>query len=95
MSWEGSTRRDRLPANWKTEVRPSILERDKHRCQLQHEDICIGTASEVDHIVAGDDHAPANLQAICTPCHRFKSSSEGAAARPRINRPPEPHPALG
>lgn len=30
--WQGSTRRTTLPPNWKTEIRPDILDRDRHRC---------------------------------------------------------------
>ncbi|MDS2171621.1 HNH endonuclease signature motif containing protein [Nesterenkonia sp. CL21] len=72
-----------------------ILRRDAYACQL-----CGAEATEVDHIKAGDDHSDENLQAICTPCHARKSSSEGGAARARelrqlramIKRKPEQTP---
>jgi len=58
-------------------------------------------ATEVDHLVAGDDHDPANLAAICTPDHKVKSAREGAAAaaiarksRPGRRRPREQHPGI-
>lgn len=73
--WEGSTRRKRLPKGWK-KLRESVLNRDGHICYL-----CGDTASEVDHIARGDNHSMENLAAICTPCHRRKSSREGSAAR--------------
>lgn len=94
-AWEGSTRKVRLPANWETEIRPAVLVRDGYRCQLRFADVCVGGATDVDHKKRGDDHRMENLQSACGPCHRRKSSMEGAAARPRLNRPPEPHPALG
>ena len=90
--WQGSTRRRRLPDDW-PEIRARILDRDRHRCRLRYHG-CTRHATEVDHIIRGDDHRDTNLQAACTWCHRIKSGREGAAARPRANRPPEPHPGL-
>ncbi|WP_329520522.1 HNH endonuclease [Spirillospora sp. NBC_01491] len=98
MAWENSNRADRLPKDWRR-TRARILRRDRRTCQLTGPD-CIGTATEVDHIQAGDDHDPANLQAVCTRCHASKSGHEGGtastqarAARPRL-RPAESHPGL-
>lgn len=95
MPWEGSDRRDRLPPNWATEIVPRILRRDGHTCQIRRPG-CTGTATEVDHKNAGDDHRDANLQASCAWCHARKSSAEGNAARTRYSRrrPPERHPGL-
>jgi 5-methylcytosine-specific restriction protein A len=45
--------------------------------------ICIGIASEADHIIPvtqGGTDDDANLQAACGPCHRAKSSDEGHVA---------------
>ncbi|MFJ5923866.1 HNH endonuclease [Kitasatospora sp. NPDC092948] len=93
MAWSTSTRRGRLPADWPA-IRQRILRRDRHTCYR-----CGGRAREVDHIRRGDDHSDTNLAAICTPCHRAKSSSEGGSAtrrayRPTRRRPPERHPGL-
>lgn len=94
-AWEGSTRRQRLPANWESEIRPAVFARDG--------DICwwcgLPGADEVDHKKRGDDHSLENLGPIHgwrTPygCHKRKSAQEGAAARVTRNRPPDPHPAL-
>lgn len=93
-AWESSTRRSRLPADWASRIRPAVLRRDGFRCQLRYADLCLGVASDVDHRRAGDDHSLENLQAACAPCHRRKSALEGAAARPRMFRPAETHPAL-
>jgi 5-methylcytosine-specific restriction enzyme A len=97
MAWEGSTRSDRLPPDWPA-LRAFVLARDHYRCQVPG---CGAPATDVDHIHRGDDHRPANLRAICSPCHRRKSAREGAAAAaarrragPKRARPPEAHPGL-
>jgi 5-methylcytosine-specific restriction protein A len=91
-AWTGSTRRQRLPADW-PERRLVVLERDGWQCKLRYR-VCVGAATDADHIKRGDDHSLENLQAACQPCHRLKSSQEGHEARLRLRRPPEPHPAL-
>ncbi|WP_331713400.1 HNH endonuclease [Nocardia terpenica] len=46
--------------------------------------MCVGRATEVDHIVNfarhGSDEID-NLQAVCAPCHRVKTARESAEAR--------------
>lgn len=76
--WQTSNRRSRLPANWQR-LRSQVLRRDNHRCQWEdHLGIrCNLTATDVDHIIAGDDHRIDNLQSLCAAHHAFKSSSEG------------------
>lgn len=95
--WIGSTRRERLPADWHTIV-ARILARDERRCRAVLSDgtRCTETATDVDHIVRGDDHRDANLQALCSWHHRRKTAAEGnAARRPLTNRrAPERHPGL-
>ncbi|THA56114.1 HNH endonuclease [Streptomyces sp. A1136] len=95
--WEGSTRRDELPPNWQSELRPFVLQRDGYRCRW-HEDgpTCGHHANQVDHIEPGNDHRPENLQALCAYHHKIKTSREGNAARWRetARRPPERHPGL-
>lgn len=88
-----------LPPHW-NRTRRRILTRDQHLCQLVY-DGCVGTATQVDHIVpahlGGTDHDD-NLQATCTPCHQQKTRAEIAAATARRNhlrhRPTAPHPGL-
>ncbi len=61
---------------------------------------CRDKATEVDHVVAGDDHSLANLRGICSWHHQRKSSREGAAASAarqaaitaKLTRKPETHP---
>lgn len=79
--WENSTRRDRLPPDW-PKRRLRILRRDKYLCQERLDDglLCMGKATDVDHIKPGDDHSDDNLQSLCVLHHRRKSGREGAAA---------------
>lgn len=95
--WKGSTRRARLPKDW-PKIRARILKRDGYRCTVLLESglRCPERATEVDHVIAGDDHADRNLRAICRDHHREKSAHEGATARSRVplRRPPESHPGL-
>lgn len=95
--WSGSTRRRRLPADWATPggIRDQVLGAPGGRvCKLRLDDGCTRYATEVDHIVAGDDHSMSNLQSACEHCHRIKSSREGnAVPRVRERRPAEVHPA--
>lgn len=75
-----SGRRERLPDDWYMLSR-FILERDERICH-----ICGGEGADgVDHIVAGDDHAPQNLAAIhhhtAPYCHRYKTAQEGNRAK--------------
>jgi 5-methylcytosine-specific restriction endonuclease McrA len=78
--WAGSTRRSRLPTGWPKLV-AFILKRDGNRCYL-----CGSFAGRVDHIVAGDNHHPSNLAAICLACDKRKSSAEGGRASWRYRR---------
>jgi 5-methylcytosine-specific restriction endonuclease McrA len=91
--WTDSNRRDELPADWYTRIRPMILERDGYRCQA-----CGRPATDVDHIGDKHDHRPANLQALCGWCHRRKTSRQGNQSpnRQRVTeaRPGERHPGL-
>jgi 5-methylcytosine-specific restriction protein A len=73
--WAGSTRGQRLPKDWNTR-RLIVLRRDDSVCY-----VCGSLASEVDHVVAGDNHDLNNLAAICNKCHRAKSSVEGHEAK--------------
>ena len=68
------------------ERRRRVLERDGYACQLRYADICVGRASQVDHIVqpeAGGTNDLANLRAVCVRCHarRTPTGSVGQAAR--------------
>jgi 5-methylcytosine-specific restriction protein A len=80
--WSGSERRSQLPAKWSA-IRRRVLRRDGSRCTaLSHEGVrCAEPATDVDHIVPGDNHGLHNLRSLCAWHHRKKSSSEGGSAR--------------
>lgn len=96
MSWAGSQRRHRLPANWHLNYRLPVLNDADWICELRIDGVCVGTASEVDHINRGDDHSRSNLRAVCRRCHAKKSSAEGHARKRELRalrkRPQERHP---
>lgn len=80
--WAGSDRRSRLPADWSA-IRKRVLRRDSHRCTFRDPDTrirCAEFATDVDHIIAGDDHRESNLRSLCGFHHQKKSSGEGGAA---------------
>lgn len=97
MTWEGSSRKARLPSNWHS-LRTTVLKRDGHRCQHPvplpptgtHTDtqwtVCAQQANQVDHITPGDDHTLGNLQALCTFHHKKKSSFEGNNSKKNKNQ---------
>lgn len=95
MGWESSRRRFRLPENWQ-DIRLPVLQEADWICELRLDGVCIGTATEVDHINRGDDHSRENLRAVCYRCHAKKSSMEGHARKRELkalkNRPAERHP---
>jgi 5-methylcytosine-specific restriction protein A len=69
-------------------VRDAALTRDGHQCQLRL-DCCIGTATELDHIVSKADGGPttaANGQAACKPCHARRSARQGGQASAQARR---------
>lgn len=101
MAWADSKnpRNYRLPGDWKTR-RAKVLRRDHRTCQINGRR-CTYDATEVDHIVRGDDHSLGNLQSACRNCHREKTSKEAGEASGRANtaraqarfRPKERHPS--
>jgi 5-methylcytosine-specific restriction protein A len=54
------------------------------RCQVMLPGICIGAASQCDHIVAvadGGGHELTNLRAVCDPCHKARTAQQGGGFR--------------
>lgn len=96
-----SARKARLPSNWYGPhgLREAVLHRDSGACQWAGTTgPCGETATEVDHIRAGDDHSMGNLQALCSYHHRRKTASEAGHSKARTKvstkRTPEPHPGM-
>ena len=72
-------------SDWATRAR-QVLVRDGYQCQLRYADICVGRASQVDHIIqpeAGGGSDLANLRAVCRPCHARRTGRQGALAKQR------------
>jgi 5-methylcytosine-specific restriction endonuclease McrA len=89
--WANSTRSRRLPPDWRS-IRRRILTRDQHLCRIRLPG-CTHQATDVDHVVPGDDHSDTNLQAACLPCHLKKTVAERPKP-PTTQRPAEKHPGL-
>ena len=64
-----------------------MIARDRGRCQATIGGVlCPDEGTEVDHIVAGDNHDLTNLQLLCKACHAWKTRGEavvGNRARQR------------
>lgn len=81
-------------AAWPT-IRPVILDRDNHTCQIDS-DTCTVTADCVDHIIpwqeggAWFDHD--NLRAACSRCNTSRGASR-MHAMAKLNRQPAATPS--
>ncbi len=69
-------------------LRKAILARDNHLCQVCLAEGRTTPATHCDHIVSkakGGTDDPANLRALCAPCHSRKTITEkGHRVRPTI-----------
>lgn len=81
-------------AAWQA-IRPVVLERDGHRCQIRGPK-CVGHATHVDPIIPWSEGGawfdPANLRAACGPCNQRRTQARLAAAA-RLNRQAAPRPS--
>ena len=88
MPWPKTSRHARGYGNDWDKLRLTILERDKFLCQPCRKQGVVTIAKAVDHITPkakGGNNDPANLQAICNPCHTAKTAAEtGKQVRPPI-----------
>lgn len=76
-------------AAWKR-AREACLRRAGWRCEIRTPGICLGTASEADHVYglrADPEHR--FLQATCRPCHQAKTAKDQHRRRHR-EPPAEP-----
>lgn len=82
----GKSRQERGYGQAWIRLRKVILARDRHLCQPCLAKGRLTAATEVDHIVPkakGGTDAMQNLRAICTPCHRQKTTID-AGGRPKL-----------
>lgn len=66
---------------WRNVIRPQALARDGNRCQLRFPGICLGLATEVDHITEvsdGGTDSLDNAQSSCAKCHARKTAQHAA-----------------
>jgi 5-methylcytosine-specific restriction endonuclease McrA len=71
----------RLPAGAWNPIRRRVLQAANGLCEECRREQRLSVATDVDHIVPlhlGGSNADANLQALCGPCHRDKTSREAA-----------------
>lgn len=52
-----------------------------YRCEIKRPGICLGAATEVDRKDNQKGYTDDNCQGACKPCHQWKTSQEGHAAR--------------
>lgn len=96
MAWSKESRQSRgYGAQWE-KIRKLVIERAKGLCEecQRHKRVAIGR--DVDHVVGKAKAArlgwsqakvddPANLQLLCTPCHKAKTAAdEGKVYRPKV-----------
>lgn len=99
MSWAGSDRRSRLPADWSHLV-SLVKARAGGRCEQTKSNghRCPNHGTDVDHIQRGDNHDLSNLQLLCRWHHARKTASEGNEARDaayaKAKRPKPKHPGF-
>lgn len=92
MSWKNQrgTRQERGYGVEYGRARAVAMERDRHLCQPCARAGRVTVARECDHIVPkhkGGSNDPANLQAICSDCHKAKTEAEAADAQGRAYKP--------
>lgn len=69
-------------------IRDAVMVRDRHLCQACKRQGIATPAESVDHITPeaeGGRTTPANLEALCSPCHKAKTQDEALRARQRGN----------
>ena len=82
MPWE-SARKDPAygRADWKR-AREKCLRAAGWRCEIRLAGVCIGAASQADHIHGlASDPGHRWLRAACEPCHRAVTAQQGNATK--------------
>ncbi len=96
MPWSKESRQSRGYGSQWVKIRKLVMARDKGLCQPCAKESRVTRATQVDHVVSKAEAVrrrwtqaqvddPANLQAICTPCHDRKTTEEnGGTYRPKV-----------
>lgn len=82
MPWEHA-RKDPAynKAAWRR-ARDKAMKRAGWKCEIKLPGICIGAATQVDHVDGLDsDRGHQNLRAACAPCHAKVTAQQGNDAR--------------
>ena len=96
MTWRPEDRRN---AGYSTpeykRKRLACLRRANWHCEIRIPGVCIGAASQADHIdgIAADPHHN-HLRAACVPCHKHVTARQGGnGSTGRTPRDPAPKPS--
>ena len=82
----------RYGAKWRR-VRDAHLRKVGWRCEIRLEGVCIGAATQVDHIEqAENDPNHRAIRAACEPCHKKVTAQQGGGYR---RGPSDPQPRQG
>ena len=107
--WSGSDRQRTESARrtgtrrFNQHIRPAVLKRDGHTCQLNLDGVCASRGQplppdrlEVDHIrevAHGGTDDLGNLRTVCRPCHRRRTATDaGLSASEEFFAPAPPRP---
>jgi hypothetical protein len=91
MPWETAKKNPAYnKAAWRR-ARNTAMQRANWRCEIRIPGICIGAATQVDHIdQLANDPNHTKLRAACAPCHKHVTALQGNAARGRGPADPAP-----
>jgi 5-methylcytosine-specific restriction endonuclease McrA len=90
VPWRPSDRGDpRLYDHRYRKARKATLERANYQCEIRIPDVCIGRATETDHVAgARNDPQHRHLRAACRPCHLHVTARQGGGYRGATSDPP-------
>jgi hypothetical protein len=97
MPWQNDPAKRKRDAQvygpaWKR-ARDACLRAASWHCEIRTPGVCIGAASEADHIDgAENDPRHQRLRAACGPCHKRITAQQGGGYRSGNRTPPDPEP---
>ncbi|CQD07199.1 HNH endonuclease [Mycolicibacterium conceptionense] len=100
MAWQNGGAGSKIPAK----VKRTVRHRQRNQCAVYDITVCTGQIDAIDHVInvktlglprAETNTDLENLQGLCLPCHKKKTSAEAhAAKRAKRFRKPPIHPGL-